>query len=78
MQDRDFEKMDRLNQIAERDYAYTVWKNCREEFTQAFHAFADSQPEEIRNMLLGYASAGDMMSQRILNIACEHMDFINK
>lgn len=74
----DFEKQKRLLALAEQDYPYTVWETCRKEFESAFYTFADSQPEEIRNMLLGYAGAGDMINQRIINIACENMDFINK
>lgn len=70
-----YQKQQRLYEIAEGDYAYTVWKKCRDEFTPAFHAFVDSQPEEIRNMLLGYADSGDMMGQRLVNLACERMDF---
>lgn len=78
MTEYDFEKPEILLSIAQQDDPYLVWHNCREEFASAFHDFVESQPEEIRNVLLGYTCAGDMMHQRLLNIACEHMDFINK
>ena len=37
---------------------------------------SEEQPDEIKNVLLGYADCGRMMMQRIINIACETMEFV--
>ena len=47
------EKMDRLNQIAESDEIYNIWKLSRQEYIKTFEEYANSQPDEIKNMLWG-------------------------
>ncbi len=37
--------------------------------------FADTQPEEVRSILYGYADCGRMAQQRLVNLACENMIF---
>lgn len=68
-------KMDRLNKIAQDDEIYNIWKNSREEYIKAFEEFANQQPDEIKNMLWGYAEGGLMMMQRKVYLACEEMEF---
>ena len=75
MENQEFKRMNLLNQIADADEVYNIWRKSREEFAEWFEAYADTQPEEIRNMLWGYAGAGEMMWQRKCNLACEHMVF---
>lgn len=65
----------RLQQIAEQDEIYLVWKNSFEDFTPQFGKFVKWCPKKIRNFLYGYADCGRMMMQRIVNLACEHMEF---
>ena len=62
-------------ELAEDDKSYMMWKACREEFRQAFAQYANSQPEQIRNFLWGYAQSAEMAQQRLRNIACEKMIF---
>lgn len=71
------EKMDRLNQIAESDEIYNIWKLSRQEYIKTFEEYANSQPDEIKNMLWGYAEGGMMMMQRKVYLACSRMDFIS-
>ena len=64
-----------LLKIAEQDNIYQVWARSFEDCKDAFAQFAATQPEEIRNMLYGYADCGRMMMQKMVNLACEHMVF---
>lgn len=64
-----------LLRIAEQDNAYVVWKKTYEECTKQFEDYAYAQPEEIRDILWGYAAGGRLMNQRLVNLACEHMAF---
>ena len=54
---------------------YQVWANSFVACQEAFAAFASTQPEDVRNMLYGYADCGRMMQQRLVNLACEQMRF---
>ena len=78
MKDASIERLRQLQALAETDNIYQVWarsyEDCRESFTQ----FAATQPEEIRNMLYGYADCGRVAQQRLVNLACEHMVFPEK
>lgn len=71
------ERQERLYAIAEEDTTYQVWKQGYEDRVKAFQTYAYAQPENIRDILFGYADAGRMMVQRIVGLACEHMDFID-
>jgi len=66
----------KLYSLAAQDAIYNVWKNCYEDCNQPFQAYVNKQPEEIQNILRGYADCGRMMMQRIINIACDNMEFI--
>ena len=70
-----FEKQSRIQHIAQKDFSYNAWHRIFEESEKEFEAFANSQPEAIRTILWSYAQSSRMMNQRLLNIACEHMDF---
>jgi hypothetical protein len=69
-------KRERLYKMAEQDPIYQVWKNDYESNIALFKQFADTQPEEVKNVLFGYADAGRMMMQRMINIACDNMEFV--
>lgn len=73
--DRVFQKQQKLLEIAAEDEVYCVWKNSKKTFAATFQDFLDSQPEDIRNMLLGYTESERMMGQRLINLACENMEF---
>ena len=65
----------KIYKIAETDLSYQVCSKTFEECREAFTQFADSQPQEIRGILYGYADSGRMAQQRLLNLACENMRF---
>ena len=71
-------KTERLYALAEQDHIYNVWMNSYEDCITPFKSFAQDQPDEIRNFLYGYADCGRMMMQRIINIACDTMEFIEE
>ncbi len=70
-------KQEILYELAEQDAVYNVWKKSYEACVEPFRAYVDKQPEDIQNVLYGYAQCGRMMLQRIINIACENMEFID-
>jgi len=65
----------KLYQIAQQDSIYQAWARSFEDCREAFTQFANAQPEDIRNILYGYADCGRMMQQKLVNLACEHMRF---
>lgn len=71
------ERIKCLQQMAELDEVYLVWKNSHEEFAGKFNGFIKWCPKKVRNYLCGYAESGRLMYQRMVNIACTHMDFID-
>ena len=75
MEDPMLENMTRLLRIAEEDASYQAWYQSWQKFAPEFAAFANSQPEEIRNILWGYAEPGRLTYQRMMNLACMHMEF---
>lgn len=72
-----FEKQNRIKRIAENDLSYMAWYQTFAQSEADFEAYAANQPEEIQNILWNYAAGGRMMNQRLLNIACEYMDFLD-
>lgn len=73
-----FEKQERLMKIAQSDPSYLLWNKTYEDAKAQFEAYANAQPQEIQDILWGYAAGGRMMNQRLLNLACEHMDFLDR
>ncbi len=69
-------KTEQLNNLADSDYIFRTWKSSFESYEAAFKAFVDTQPDSIRDFLLGYAQSGQMMLQRKAVLACQHMEFI--
>lgn len=67
------EKLQFVEALALQDEIYQVWKKSREQFEADFTAYANAQPEEVRNMLWGFAGSGEMMNQRKVVLACEHL-----
>ena len=68
-------RQQRIYEIAKKDLAYQVWRDSFEQFHDAFAQFAGEQPDDIRNILYGYAEAGRMMNQRMVNLCCQNMVF---
>lgn len=69
---------ERLNNIAQSDRAYLVWKLSYETTASEFEAYANQQPDNVRQMLWAYAESGRLMNQRLANLACENMRFPRK
>ena len=72
------DKLNRLESLAEADGIYQFWKTCFKSCENEFEKYVESQPKEIRNILWGYASCGQMMMQRKAIIACEKMEFLEE
>ncbi len=71
------ERGKRLWALAEQDEIYLVWKRSFEMCEEPFREYLKACPEEIRKILCGYADCGRMMCQRVVNLACKHMDFLD-
>ncbi len=69
---------DQLNTIAGSDSVYLVWKETYEAAADEFEAYANQQPDDVRQILWAYAESGRLMNQRLVNLACEHMRFPQK
>ena len=69
------ERQKKLDQLAQKDESFCLWKKCYLQCEKEFEIFANSQPEYIRNILWGYAESGRIMNQRMVNLACEKMIF---
>lgn len=69
------EKLRKLEALATQDPAWQAWRRSYEASREEFQALADAQPEEVRNILYGYAEGGRLMYQRLVNLACTHMEF---
>ncbi len=67
-----------LTELAQRDKPYQLWARVFAESREAFAAFADAQPPEIRQVLWSYAEGGRLMNQRLVNLACREMVFPGK
>jgi len=64
--------------LAEADEAYKTWRNLYLLYQKDFEEFSDMRPREIQDMLRGYAVCGRFMNQRLLNLVCQHMEFLNE
>ena len=65
----------KVQKLAEGDEIYQVWAKSYGDCKDAFAQFVSCQPEDIRNILYGYAECGRLMQQRLVNLACENMIF---
>jgi len=70
-----YEKLQRILVIAQKDFSYLAWQKTFQEAEEDFEAFANSQPLNVQTILWNYAHGGRMMNQRLVNLACEYMDF---
>lgn len=73
MSDLASKRQAKLQKLAEEDEIYQVWAKSYRDCKEAFAQFAACQPEDIRNMLYGYAECGRLMQQRLVNLACKNM-----
>ena len=76
MHSKECRNRQKLDALAKQDEIYLMWKHSFADCADAFREYADTQPEDIRNMLWGYAECGRLMQQRLVNLACKYMDFL--
>ena len=69
------QQQQKLYDLAATDMIYQTWQRSFKDCQKSFFRFAASQPDEIRDMLYGYADCGRMAQQRLVNLACEYMQF---
>lgn len=73
-----WEKVGRINALAESDDDYCKMERDWKRFEKEFEEYVDPLPKEIRNFLWGYAYMGIWMGNRKLVLACENMEFVAK
>ena len=71
-------KCRQLTTLAEEDEVYLIWKRAYDENKRQFERFANRMPKRFRNILWCYAEGGRLMMQRLSNIACEQMEFLEE
>lgn len=74
----DMERMHRLLKVAETDKNYLTWKYSCDEFEKKYCAMAKWLPKKFRKTFSDYASCCAMAQQRMLNIACKNMKFLDE
>ena len=72
---QNYERQERLLKIAQQDEIYQAYRQSYDECNQNFSRFVKWCPKKVRNYLCGYAESGRLMMQRMVNLACEHMEF---
>ena len=75
MDNSTWEKIRRINALAEADDDYRKMERDWKCFEKEFESYVDLLPEEVRNFLWGYAHLGIWMGNRKLALACENMEF---
>lgn len=71
-------KWRKLTSLAEEDEVYLIWKRAYVENKRQFERIANRMPKRLRKILWGYAEGGRLMMQRLSNIACEQMEFLEE
>lgn len=69
------QRMEKLYTIAQEDEAFLFWQQIYEQNEKAFEEAMKHTPKKRREIILSYAEGGRTMMQRLMNIACENMDF---
>lgn len=72
---REQKRQKHLHTLAEQDEIFIMWKTSYEESADKFTKIVKRCPKNVRNILCCYAESGRLMYQRMVNIACEYMDF---
>lgn len=75
--DKIIERQRKVIKLAEEQLTYQIWSDLQEKTKRDFDDFLLQQTEDVQSMLLSYAGSCLMTGQRLLNIACEYMDFID-
>ena len=78
MADIETTRQHRLIELSENDEVFKVWKHSHDLFFAQFYAYASAQSADIQDFLFGYAESGKLMYQRMVNLACKYMAFIEK
>jgi len=73
----DKKRFRRLMQIAEQDANYLAFKMDYEKCGKKLEKILKWCPKQIRSLFRAYTDCGRMMNQRILNIACANMEFMD-
>ena len=72
---KELQRQKHLRALAEQDEIYVMWKTCYEQSADKFAKIMKWCPKNVRNILTCYAESGRLMYQRMVNIACDHMEF---
>ncbi len=75
MKDRSFYRQERIIDLAELDEIYLVYKLSAEQLRSQYERFSGLFPKKLRNRLLGYVSARELMLRKLLDVACTYMRF---
>lgn len=71
------ERQNKIIKLAQQQHTYQIWSELQEKTKQDFDDYLRQQPPDVQSTLLSYVDSCLMVGQRLLNIACEYMDFID-
>lgn len=69
------QRMEKLYAIAQEDEAFLFWQQMYKQSEKAFEEAMKHTSKKRREIILSYVEGGRTMMQRLMNIACENMDF---
>lgn len=69
------QRLEKLYAIAQEDAAFLFWQQMYQQSEKAFEEAMKHTSKKRREVILSYTEGGRTMMQRLMNIACENMDF---
>ncbi|MBQ8881293.1 MAG: hypothetical protein IJ030_03870 [Oscillospiraceae bacterium] len=75
---KEIERLSHFLEMAEQDAIFQVWKKDGKVYEKKCTRFLRWCPQKVREAFIGYVDCNRMMQQRILNIACQSMKFMDE
>ena len=72
------QRMEKLYAIAQEDEVFLFWQQMYRQSEKSFEEVMKHTSKKRREIILSYAEGGRTMMQRLMNIACENMDFVDE
>lgn len=67
----------KLMEVAAQDKTYGIWMGIYAEAKEEFTAYMEQQTPEVQNILCAALGSCEMLHQRLINVACMNMEFID-
>lgn len=67
----------KLMELASQDKTYGIWLGIFAEAKEEFTAYLEQQPPEVQSILCAALGTCEMLNQRLIHVACTHMEFVD-